>query len=351
MTEGPLPISVEWFPELSDNDGDVPVSVDVFYIGDTSGPEHKALRTAAHNVLRDLRRADRMALVDHLRSHGFASLNFMAMDLPIGELAALGVFEITRQDKRQKGFQARAIGINRSLITMHDKGVLVCNLVAVGLIALLLQMHGSSTEAVTSENLRQIANEGKRFDLGMDPVFVSRYAKTAPVQNPHSVRQVGRKFGDLFLTDGRQQLPGVELIMELPEDQMQHLPTLEEGIGLFVDNMNVDAGHQVISFLRQRKLHRIHVVLSHMKEFNTDIAFGITELRDKVSGEGHMQALVGDQALRGPDPVLHTRLSVAACFAQILVRAEGSDPRSLTLHELGPWIERLGCPVPWKKDS
>lgn len=351
MPEEPLPISIEWFPELSDDDGDVPVTVDVYYTDEGLGPEHTALRTAAHNVLKDLRRADRMAMVDHLRSHGFASLSIMALDMPVGELAALGALEISRQDERQKGFQARSIGINRSLLTMHDKGVLVCNLVAVGLIALLLQVHGSSIDKVTSENLRHIVGEGKRFDLGTDPSFVNRYAKKGTYQEHEPARQKARKFGDLHLSDGQSQLPGVELLMVFPEDQEHHVAILEQGIGLVIDNLPPEPGHQVIAFLRQRKLYSIHVTLSHMKEFNTDIAFGIAEVREQGRAAGFMQALVGDQAVRGPNPVLHTKLSVAACFAQMLIRAEGGDPRLISLHDLTPWIERLGCPVPWKKTT
>lgn len=350
MSEAPLPISVEWFPDLSEDDGDVPVTVDVYYTGGKFETEHTALRTAVHSVLKNLRRADRMALVDHLRSHGFASLSIMALDLPIGEVAALGTIEIIREDDRQKGFEARTVGINRSLISMHDKGILVCNLFACGLMALLLQVHGSSIEKVTSDNLHSIANDARRFDLKLESGFVKRYGKKEAHNEQQTPRQLARKFGDLYLSDGENQLPGIELVMVFQEDEEQHIKTLDQGIELFVNNLPTEPGEQVIAFLREQNLFAVHFILSQINEFDTDIAFGIAEAREQGKKDGVMHALVGNQAIRGPDPVLLTRLSVTACFAQILIRAEGSDPRDISLQELTPWIERLGCPVPWKKD-
>lgn len=339
------------FPPLSDDDGDVPILVSLHFMSETVDPTDLPMQNAVSAVLRDLRRVDRLALVEYLRSNGYQNLAFMATNMEVGQIARLTSAELTSGTDEGLVHQSKVIEVNESLASMHDGGILTCNVLASGVIALMLQVHGSTVESVTKSNLREIAEAGRRFDLKLRQEIVDRYSsrsKNVKVNNGNErIQLVDMVIKKYHIRENSIPAVTFEFRIAVEHDEIRTLDYVEKALDQVVMELNPKSLHQIAEFLSSQATESLTIRIRHLSDFDTDIAFGFGLIQNRETGALRAELGIGDQALRSVDPMKYLRLSITGCLAQALAISEGHDPKSWEFGQLLPWVRKLGYLGPW----
>ena len=323
--------------DLEDGDSSVEVIVE--------GDRASSLFRASAHVFRILRLADKASLIDFFRTTGRSTLRVRMAALPLGVVADL-ITEAAGSDANP-GPESRIIRVNQCFGAVPNSEALLREGIKSGLIAVLMEVHGSELVQVTRETLAQIQERGLFFDLGVQPHFVCTFGSgILPKSRPKvTVRSVARVSLTTRGADSEEELTNV--LLALGEDQLQHDLLVREAL---IDVLGqLEQAVKVVGTTREPmfRVETLVVSIAHIPQLDTRFAFSLGHFEDKQRRLTKFDLRIGDQCIRTPNSDLYCRAAIASGIAQAIWRLHGEAISLGTRAELDSLIRLLGQRVPW----